>query len=50
MDDKCPYLDQDDCGYPNKDPLKYCKHYWLCVSYKFLEESKVLFEEEKKDD
>lgn len=47
--EKCPYLNDPDCGFPNKNPLKFCALYKHCTSYKFLNESKN-HKEEKKDD
>lgn len=47
--DVCPYLNSKDCGFPNKNPLKFCALYKHCTSYVFLEEFKDILEEEKKD-
>lgn len=43
----CPYLNSNDCGYPKKNPLKFCALFKQCTSYKFLEELKNKKEEEK---
>lgn len=43
--EKCPYLKDPDCGYPNKNQFKFCALFKHCTSYKFLNELK----EEKKD-
>lgn len=35
---ECPYLKSKDCGFPNKNPNKFCALYKHCTSYKFLKE------------
>ena len=45
---ECPYIHDSCCGRPDKDPLNACASWQDCISYKFLEETK-LFWEEKKD-
>ena len=45
--DVCPYINDKDCGRPNKNPLKFCALYKHCTSYKSLEECKGNMEEKK---